>query len=387
MQQVNGKNICENCFADMKETDLFCSVCGFRMDQYTPSPGALAVGEILAGKYLVGKMLGRGGFGITYLGYDIQGDRKVAIKEYLPDGLAARQPGQNTLTVYTGEKQELFKKGAEKFFEEAKTVSRFNGNPNIVSVYEFFYENNTAYFVMEYLDGMDLKKYVVSRGGKISQEEMAEVIMPVIDALTVVHSAGILHRDISPDNIFVMQDHTTKLLDFGAARQVIGAESKSLSVVLKQGFAPIEQYQTRGNFGPWSDIYSLCASMYFALTGQVGSSFPVIEGSVGAALLCEESESEILELAGECRADLPEKRDPELVLRAVRDVREKGYALNLRRNRWNIAAMSMPVRDAGGAVIAALTLIGTEDDFAAGRRKKQLSILEKAVHECMNRSS
>ena len=152
MQQVNGKNICENCFADMKETDLFCSVCGFRMDQYTPSPGALAVGEILAGKYLVGKMLGRGGFGITYLGYDIQGDRKVAIKEYLPDGLAARQPGQNTLTVYTGEKQELFKKGAEKFFEEAKTVSRFNGNPNIVSVYEFFYENCKE-FLARSLDG------------------------------------------------------------------------------------------------------------------------------------------------------------------------------------------------------------------------------------------
>lgn len=125
----------------------------------------------------------------------------------------------------------------------------------------------------------------------------------------------------------------------------------------------------------------------FALTGQVGSSFPVIEGSVGAALLCEESEDEILELAGECRADLPEKRDPELVLRAVRDVREKGYALNLRRNRWNIAAMSMPVRNAGGSVIAALTLIGTESDFAPGRRKKQLSILEKAVHDCMNHSS
>ena len=125
----------------------------------------------------------------------------------------------------------------------------------------------------------------------------------------------------------------------------------------------------------------------FSVSGKNGSRFPVIEGSVGAALLCEESESEILELAGECRADLPEKRDPELVLRAVRDVREKGYALNLRRNRWNIAAMSMPVRNAGGSVIAALTLIGTESDFAPGRRKKQLSILEKAVHDCMNHSS
>ncbi len=254
MQQVNGKNLCEYCFSDMQESDQFCSSCGLGKENYSADPGALAVGEILAGKYLIGKTLGRGGFGITYLGFDIPGNRKVAIKEYLPDGLAARQPGQNTLTVYSGEKENLFQKGAEKFFEEAKTVSRFNGNPNIVSVYEFFYENHTAYFVMEYLEGMDLKKYVASHGGRISQEEMVSLFLPIADALTVVHSAGILHRDISPDNIFVMKDQVTKLLDFGAARQVIGEQSKSLSVVLKQGFAPIEQYQTRGNFGPWSDI-------------------------------------------------------------------------------------------------------------------------------------
>lgn len=269
MQQVNGLCLCENCFEPMRETDQFCQYCGFNRTNYNPEPGIIEVGEILAGKYLVGKMLGRGGFGVTYLGYDIPANRKIAIKEYMPDGLVTRQSGQNALTVYTGEKEELFKKGADKFFEEAKMVSRFNGNPGIVSVYEFFYENNTAYFVMEFLDGQDLKKYVAQNGGKISVDKAVALLMPAIDALTVVHSAGILHRDISPDNIFLTNSGETKLLDFGAARQVLGEQSKSLSVVLKQGFAPIEQYQTRGNFGPWSDIYALCATFYFSITGKV----------------------------------------------------------------------------------------------------------------------
>ena len=157
MHHVEDLYLCEYCFAKLSGGEDVCPVCGFQKDTYEPEAGVLPAGEILAGKYLIGKMLGRGGFGVTYLGFDIPGKKKVAIKEYLPDGLAARQPGQTMISVYTGEKENLFKKGAERFFEEAKMVSRFNGNPNIVSVYEFFYENQTAYFVMEYLDGMDLK--------------------------------------------------------------------------------------------------------------------------------------------------------------------------------------------------------------------------------------
>ncbi len=269
MQEVDGRNLCEYCFAQIQNTDEVCPVCGFDPAGYTPEPGSIQIGEILAGRYLIGRMLGRGGFGITYLAYDVPQKRKVAVKEYLPEGLAVRNPGQNTLTVYTGEKEELFRKGSDKFFEEAKMVSRFNGNPNIVSVYEFFRDHNTAYFAMEYLDGMDLKKYVSAHGGRLSQEEAIEILLPVINALTVVHSTGVLHRDISPDNIFITSTGESKLLDFGAAKQVIGESGKSVSVVVKQGFAPVEQYQTRGKFGPWSDIYALCATMYYALTGKV----------------------------------------------------------------------------------------------------------------------
>ncbi|MBQ2827619.1 MAG: protein kinase, partial [Clostridia bacterium] len=143
-----------------------------------------------------------------------------------------------------------------------------NGNPNIISVYEFFYENNTTYFVMEYLDGVDLKTYIKQKGGKIPEGEALYIADKVIQALMIVHSTNILHRDISPDNIFICSDGKIKLIDFGAARQVMGEVSKSLSVVLKEGFAPYEQYSTKGKQGPWTDIYALGATLYYALTGE-----------------------------------------------------------------------------------------------------------------------
>lgn len=265
--QINNKNLCPNCFSEM--TGEPCPQCGYTQGSENLSPYALPAGTVLLGKYIVGKMLGKGGFGITYLAYEIAGDRKVAIKEYYPDGIAFRSNTSTGVSTYMGEKDDTYKSGAEKFYEEARTVSRFNGNPNIIHVYEFFYENNTAYFVMEYVEGVDLKKHLSSQGGKIEMHELMGIITPVLDALTIIHSVGVLHRDISPDNIYLSNDGRVILLDFGAARQIIGEESKSLSVILKQGFAPIEQYQKKGKQGPWSDIYALGATMYYALTGAV----------------------------------------------------------------------------------------------------------------------
>ena len=223
---------------------------------------------ILAGRYMVGKVLGKGGFGITYLCYDLKLDKKVAVKEYLPDSLTHRNSGETAVSSYGDEREELYKNGAQKFYDEAKLVSRFNGNPNIISVYEFFFENNTTYFVMEYLDGTDLKHYIDEKGGKISENEALYVLDRISDALMVVHSMGVLHRDISPDNIFLCGENI-KLIDFGAARQVMGEASKSLSVILKQGFAPLEQYQRKGKQGPWTDIYALGATIYYALCGRI----------------------------------------------------------------------------------------------------------------------
>jgi len=268
MLEINGKNLCEYCFSEIEENAYKCPNCSSEKNN-SKYPTALPEGTILAGRYVVGRVLGKGGFGITYLCYDTRENKTVAVKEYLPDHLTHRNTGETHVSTYSGETEEYFRTGAQKFFEEAKLVSNFNGNPNIISVYEFFYENNTTYFVMEYLDGVDLKTYIKQKGGKIPEGEALYIADKVIQALMIVHSTNILHRDISPDNIFICSDGKIKLIDFGAARQVMGEVSKSLSVVLKEGFAPIEQYQTRGKQGPWTDIYALGATLYYSLTGEV----------------------------------------------------------------------------------------------------------------------
>ncbi len=268
MLNINNKHLCQYCFAQLSPKMKSCPYCSGTKnnDKY---PTALAEGLILMGRYVVGKVLGKGGFGITYLCYDSKEDRTVAVKEYLPDSLTHRNSGESIVHAYTDDRETHFHTGVKKFYEEARLVSRFNGNPNIISVYEFFYENNTTYFVMEYLDGIDFKNYIFSHGGKISESEAVYILSHMGEALMVVHSTGILHRDISPDNIFLCQNGNIKLIDFGAARQVLGEASKSLSVILKQGFAPLEQYQKHGKQGPWTDIYALGATMYFAVTGKL----------------------------------------------------------------------------------------------------------------------
>ena len=267
MVNINGKNLCEHCFEEVSANGI-CGACSFESNN-SKYPTALPENTILNGRYVVGRVLGKGGFGITYLCYDSKEQKKIAIKEYLPDSLIHRNTGETVVSTYGGESEEYFKAGAQKFYEEARLVSRFNGNPNIIGVYEFFYENNTAYFVMEYLDGIDLKNYIRNNGGRISEEQTLYVMNKAAEALMIVHSTGVLHRDISPDNIFLCTDGKVKLIDFGAARQVVGEASKSLSVILKQGFAPLEQYQKKGNQGPWTDIYALGATFYYSLTGKI----------------------------------------------------------------------------------------------------------------------
>ncbi len=266
MININDKKLCEACFA---ETDRDpCPECGFSKSTYKPDNTVLSVGSILEGRYLIGKTIGKGGFGITYLAYDVKMRCKVAIKEYYPYGIAVRDSDTKTVNVTSSDSKNTFEEGASKFYEEARLVAGFNGNPNIVSVYDFFYGNDTVYFTMGYLKGVTLKAYI-EKNGMLSVNKAVRVAGDVCNALMAAHSRNVLHRDISPDNIMVCYDGTIKLLDFGAARQVISDESRSLSVILKQGFAPLEQYQKKGKQGPWTDIYSLGATIYYALTGAV----------------------------------------------------------------------------------------------------------------------
>ncbi len=266
MITVNDKRLCEACFAEVA-SDV-CPECGFEKAFSRHDNTVLTMGSVLEDRYLIGKVIGKGGFGITYLAYDMKLRCRVAIKEYFPYGVAVRDNDMTTVSVSSEDSASTFKEGADKFYEEARLVAGFNGNPNIVSVYDFFYGNDTVYFTMGYLQGVTLKKYIADKG-ILSTSKAVRLANDVCNALMVAHSENVLHRDISPDNIMICNDGTIKLLDFGAARQVFTDESRSLSVILKQGFAPLEQYQKRGKQGPWTDIYSLGATIYYSLTGDV----------------------------------------------------------------------------------------------------------------------
>ena len=266
MIEINGKKYCENCFAEA--TGAVCKVCGFNSEDNAPDPAMLAPGSVLLNRYVIGRVIGKGGFGITYLAYDALVGRKIAVKEYFPYGLAQRTAGSIEVSVTSDDNAEPFKLGAEKFYNEARLVTRFNGNPNIVGVYDCFYENGTVYIAMEYLRGQTLKEYIRDNG-ILKAPQALFIAKNICSALVVAHSASVLHRDISPDNIMVCDDGGIKLIDFGAARQVVAEHSQSFSVIIKPGFAPPEQYRKKGNQGPWTDVYSLGTTLYFTLTGDI----------------------------------------------------------------------------------------------------------------------
>ena len=228
----------------------------------------LRKGTRLIGHYTIEGVLGQGGFGITYLGIDELHEKKVAIKEFFPQGIVTRNiEYQDTVTVtFVGEKDN-YEKGKERFLKEARTMAKFSKDEGIVKALDFFEINNTAYIVMEYLEGITLKQYL-RENQRIAPEDLIELLVPLIESLDEIHSQGMIHRDISPDNIMVLPDGRIKLMDFGAARDYTEFGEKSLSIVLKPGYAPPEQYQTHGVQGPWTDIYALCATMYKCITGE-----------------------------------------------------------------------------------------------------------------------
>jgi len=228
----------------------------------------LPQGTELNSRYVIESLLGHGGFGITYSAYDKILNVRVAVKEYLPRQLATRAEGRTQVSVYSGDARQHYDYGLRKFMEEAQSVARFSHHPNIVSARDYFEANGTAYMVMEYVEGVTLKEYVEKKGGRISFEEAKGIMMSVMDALREVHQAGMLHRDISPDNIYITTTAQVKILDFGAARYFAGEQSKSLSVILKPGYAPEEQYRSSGKQGSWTDVYAVGATIYKALTGK-----------------------------------------------------------------------------------------------------------------------
>ena len=258
-----------------------CPHCGHEVSG-TYTVGTIRPGSMLHyNQYLVGDVIGQGGFGITYIGEDIGLGIPVAIKEFFPNGSATRD--NRTSTVYgigvQGENA-VYSAGKNKFLQEAKNLARFSGTPGIVDVKSVFEENNTAYIVMQYISGKTLNEYV-NANGIVSQDRLLKMMQPVMNALKEIHSKNLIHRDISPDNL-KFNGNTLTLIDFGSARIESSEANKSLSVVVKHGFAPIEQYQSHGTQGPWTDIYALCATMYWCLTGKLPPAAPdrVIEDNL-----------------------------------------------------------------------------------------------------------
>jgi WD40 repeat protein/predicted Ser/Thr protein kinase len=262
--------ICPFCGAEVGNATT-CPQCGATVA--TPSISvslSLPLGtKLFGGKYSVGKVLGQGGFGITYMGADNLLSRPVAIKELFPEGCQ-----RNGTTVQpTRIPPSDFSSMKQKFLDEARLLASLN-HPGIVKVYDFFEENNTAYMVMEYLRGKSLAKLVEERGGALSEQEAVGYILKVCEALDVVHKAGYLHRDIKPENIIVCGDGRVVLIDFGAARAYMAGKTGRMTVILTPGFAPYEQYATMARFGPTLDIYALGATLYYLLTGEVPISAP-----------------------------------------------------------------------------------------------------------------
>ena len=228
---------------------------------------SLQKGTKLNERYIIEDVLGEGGFGITYAGRDELLGVKVAVKEYYPQGIVVRNNSvDDVVTVTYAKQKDVFNKGKTKFLEEARVIAKFNDQEGIVNVTDFFEANNTAYIVMEYLDGITLKEYI-AENGILSPEDILELMAPVLESLDEVHTQGLIHRDISPDNIMLLKNGKVKLMDFGAARDYTDFGEKSLSIVLKPGYAPEEQYRSRGIQGPWTDIYALSATIYKCITG------------------------------------------------------------------------------------------------------------------------
>lgn len=228
----------------------------------------LKPGVILKERYKIEEVIGAGGFGITYRAWDPLLQAYVAIKEYYPSGIATRSVDSSKVCVPVGNEKKEYHRGLVRFLKEAQDVARFQAEPNIVSIYDYLEENDTAYMVMEYLHGCTLKRYVLDHGGRLDTDHIIHICLSVLDALAIVHASDMIHRDISPENIFICEDLTVKLIDFGAAKQVYLDGEQTMSVVLKPGYAPPEQYAKKDKQGPWTDIYALGATLYFEATGE-----------------------------------------------------------------------------------------------------------------------
>ncbi len=323
---VDPNRLCLGCMRELDVKTDVCPYCKFSVATYERPENSLPLYEILNGKYLIGKVIGYGGFGITYLAWDFYQSKKVCVKEYFPRRIARRNTTattytqQLTVSIHYSRKmtengvdvspekvQQVYMKGLESYIHEAEVLSKFYLLPGVVSVRDFFKANRTAYIVMEHIQGMDMKKFADAKGGRLGPDVTFYLMRDIIKALYKVHKSGLIHRDISPDNIMLdVYQQKAKLIDFGATKDILNGHNEP--ILLKQGYAPPEQYSKSGNLGPWTDVYSLCATMYYLMSG---TKVPKVKERLKGA------EPKLLQVLG---VPIPENQD--LAIR-------KGLSLNL----------------------------------------------------------
>ena len=292
--------------------ETFCSECGRPYGSVETEPFALKPGTILDGKYLVGEMLGQGGFGITYIGFDLLLEQKVAIKEYYPmsTGMVSRENSTTVVWSSAVMQKSGMEKGFDSFLKEARKMAKLGGIPGVVGVKSVFIQNETAYIVMDFIEGETLLKKL-QRGGPMDYGTCVSLMTPIMQALSEVHKHGIIHRDISPDNIMVQSDGKLILLDLGAAKDldIQGKDGnvQSSQMVAKHGFSPVEQYGQAGKIGPWTDVYAMAATIYYCCTGVLPPS--ATDRTIDDTLTCRPRlTKEQFDVLAFCMSVLPQKR-------------------------------------------------------------------------------
>ena len=268
---IDVNNICVNCMHTMDETTRYCPSCGYERGTYVNNPHQLPVFTILQGRYLIGKCLGEGGFGITYLALDLISGQCVAIKELFVQGLLNRQKGKTVLIESSQESRRYYHICKDKFLHEAQLLHNLKDKRGVVNFLNYFEENNTAYIVMEYLEGQDLSQYLKEHNNRISFHETFQFLRPVMKSLIDMNESGVYHRDIAPDNIRYLKSGWMKIMDLGGAKYSFQEQvnGPSRMIAVKKGYAPPEQYQQSYKIGPWMDVYAMAATFYRCVTGKV----------------------------------------------------------------------------------------------------------------------
>lgn len=260
--------LCMGCMSNIEDHASICPYCGYSEAEAEQEAYYLTPGTIIGGKYIVGKAISYGGFFVSYIGMDAEVQRKVTIKEYLPSDFTTRSAGEKEITIYSGDALEQFEEGLSTFLNEGNRIQQSGTLPGIATVYDCVAENDTGYIISEYLEGRTLKE-ILDKGKTYTAKETYEFACTLLGGLAKLHRVQVVHCDIAPENIVLTDDGQIKLIDFGAIRYATTSNSKSLAVILKQGYAPEEQYRSKGEKGPWSDVYSVAAVMYRMMTGRV----------------------------------------------------------------------------------------------------------------------